>query len=341
MGAPQGARSDRVASRREALVILYACLLSFLSASLFVVGASLSRNRSARRRIQDELVRNRINAARTLEELDDATLLRDTSLSGFGPLNSLLNSLRLAGNIRRLLEQADLRLRVGSLVMLMAVLAGLGVLAGQAAHLGWPLSAAIGILLGSLPYTFVLVRRRQRISQFEAQFPEAVDLMSRAIRAGHAFSTGIKMVADEMPDPVGKEFRRVFEEQNLGLPLRGALLGLLDRVALLDLKLFVVAVLIQRQSGGNLSEILDKIAYTIRERFRILRQLKVHTAQARLTGIILTALPPVVGCIIYTLNYQYIKIIFEEGWGLRIIAASLLLQVVGFLWIRKIVNIEV
>lgn len=133
----------------------------------------------------------------------------------------------------------------------------------------------------------------------------------------------------------------MFEEQNLGMPLRTAMLGMLERIELVDLKLFVVAVLIQRQSGGNLSEILDKIALTIRERFRILRQLRVHTAQARLTGIILTALPPVVGVLIYILNYEYMRIIFIESWGLRILAASVLLQILGFFWIRKIVNIEV
>jgi tight adherence protein B len=322
-------------------MLLVACVLSFLSVSLLVYWGVAGRDRAARRRVERELLKRRETAARALDEIDDAALLRDESFSGFGPLDRLLNSMRLAANLRALLVQADLRMKVGTLVMLMGVLAAVGMVCGHAAHLGMMLSGVIGGVMGSAPYTYVLVCRKRRINRFETLFPDAVDLMSRAIRAGHAFSTGIKMVADEMPDPVGKEFRRVFEEQNLGLPLRNALMGLQQRVDLVDLKLFVVAVLIQRQSGGNLSEILDKIAYTIRERFRIWRQLKVHTAQAKLTGIILSALPPVVGSIIYGLNYEYIKIIFTEAWGLRILAGALLLQILGFLWIRKIVNIEV
>lgn len=322
-------------------MILAACLLSFLAASLLVVGLTLRKDRAARRRVEKELIDRALAGAKVDDLPETSTLLRDESLSGFGALDGFLNSMKLAASLRRLIVQADLNIRVGTLLMMMLVLATAGVVIGQISHLGWVLSLAIGALMGSGPYTWVLVCRKRRIARFEAQFPEAVDLMSRAIRAGHAFSTGIKMVADEMPDPVGKEFRRMFEEQNLGLPMRNSLTGLLERVDLVDLKLFVVAVLIQRQSGGNLSEILDKIAYTIRERFRILRQLKVHTAQARLTGIILTALPPVVGTIIYGLNYEYIKIIFTEAWGVRILVAAAILQLMGFLWIRKIVNIEV
>jgi tight adherence protein B len=322
-------------------MLLLACLLSFFCVSLLVYWAVAGRDRAARRRVETELLKRREAAARALDEIDDAKLLRDESLSGFGPLDRLLHSMKIAANLASLLRQADLRMKVGTLLLIMGVMAAVGLVCGHAAHLGIALSGLIGGLMGSTPYTYVLVCRKRRIARFEQQFPDAVDLMSRAIRAGHAFSTGIKMVADEMPDPVGKEFRRVFEEQNLGLPLRNALMGLQERVDLVDLKLFVVAVLIQRQSGGNLSEILDKIAYTIRERFRIWRQLKVHTAQAKLTGIILTALPPVVGSIIYALNYEYIKIIFTEAWGLRILAGALLLQILGFLWIRKIVNIEV
>jgi tight adherence protein B len=322
-------------------MLLAATLLTFLSVALFIFWVMAGRDRAARRRVEAELMRRRKDAARALDHIDDAALLRDDSLSGIGALDRLLNSLSLAANLRRLLVQADLKMKVGTLLMLMVILAAVGIVAAQAAHLGLMFTGVIGGLLGSVPYTYVLICRKRRIARFETQFPEAVDLMSRAIRAGHAFTTGIKMVADEMPDPVGKEFRRVFEEQNLGLPLRNALMGLQERVALVDLKLFVVAVLIQRQSGGNLSEILDKIAYTIRERFRIWRQLKVHTAQAKLTGIILTALPPVVGTIIIGLNYEYMKIIFEEPWGLRLLAGSVVLQICGFLWIRKIVNIEV
>jgi len=316
-------------------------VLVFLSISLFGLWMTLRGEQTARRRLEQDLIKARIARLKQVDELNDTALLRDETYSGFAPLDRLLNSMRLASNLRKLLVQADIRMRVGTLLLLMGVLAVLGFWAAGEANLGLFFSLVAGVLLGSVPYTYVAVMRKKRFARFEAQFPEAVDLMSRAIRAGHAFTTGIKMVGDEMPDPVGQEFRRMFEEQNLGMPLRNAMLGMLDRIELVDLKLFVVAVLIQRQSGGNLSEILDKIALTIRERFRILRQLKVHTAQARLTGIILTALPPVVGVLIYILNYEYMRIIFVESWGLRVLAASVLLQILGFLWIRKIVNIEV
>jgi len=322
-------------------MIIYATILSFVSVTLLVMWFGLRGNKAARARVERELLLKNVLRNQALDELDDATLLRDEKLSSFGPLNALLNGMKIAANLGKLLRQADLRMRVATLLLMMAVGGVLGFTVAYTIHAGIAMSLVVGAMLGSAPYTYVAVLRSRRIRAFEAQFPEAVDLMSRAIRAGHAFSSGIKMVADEMPDPVGKEFNRVFEEQNLGMPMRNALLGLLDRIELVDLKLFVVAVLIQRQSGGNLSEILDKIAYTIRERFRILRQLKVHTAQARMTGIILTALPPVVGAIIFVLNYEYMKIIFTETWGIRILTASLVMQIIGFLWIRKIVNIEV
>lgn len=322
-------------------MIGFAIILSFLSASLLVVWALAGRDNAARRRIERDLFRRHLAEMGHEDPSDGTALLRDEALSGVRALDRWLNSMRLASNLRKLLEQADIRMRVATLMLLMAVLGVVGFLAAWTMHAGPWISAIVAGLAATAPYTWVLVVRRRRFRHFEAQFPEAVDLMSRAIRAGHAFSTGIKMVGEEMPDPVGKEFRRIFEEQNLGLPMRTAMMGLLERIELVDLKLFVVAVLIQRQSGGNLSEILDKIAYTIRERFRILRQLKVHTAQARLTGIILTALPPVVGSLIMLLNWEYMRIIFVETWGLRILVASLVMQILGFIWIRKIVNIEV
>lgn len=315
-------------------MILAACGLSFLAASLLVMSLTVVKDPKARRRIEQELWKKNVAEIRH-------SLLRDDTMSRIGLLQRLLASLRLATNLHRLIEQADLRMRVGTLVMMTTALALLGVLIGHAAHLGMVLSLLIGLLAGSVPYSVVMVCRSRRFRRFESQFPDAVDLMSRAVRAGHAFSTAVKIVAEEAPDPVGKEFRRVFEEQNLGLPMRAALMNLADRVRIVDLKLFVVAVLVQTQSGGNLSEIFDKIAYTIRERFRIIRQLRVHTAQARMTGIILVALPPVVGFVIYSLNYEYMKIMFTDVWGVRILAGTLLMQVVGFLWIRKVVNIEV
>jgi len=271
----------------------------------------------------------------------ELSILKDSSLSGIGPLQRMLLRFRAGGKLKRLLEQADMKMKTGTLVLLIAVCSMVGFLLCLGFRLGILASMAAGVLGGFLPVLVVMRIRTRRFRRFEAQFPDAIDLLSRAIRAGHAFNTGIKMIADETPAPVGKEFQRVFEEQNFGLPLKAALLNLLERVKLLDLKLFVVAVLIQRQSGGNLAELLGKISQTIRERFRIFRQLKVHTAQAKLTGIILMCLPPVMGAITLSLNYEYMKIIFQDPWGMKLLIAAAVLQLVGLIWIRKIVNIEV
>lgn len=318
-----------------------AAALAFLAVTLLILWFGFRKENLARRRVQKELVEDTLRELREQEELNEQTLLRDESMSGFSSLNNILEKIKLATNLQRLINQADINMRVGTLVMLTLVIGFAGYMLGHISGIGWALSLALGLTLSVVPYTYVRIVRARRFKRFETLFPEAVDLMSRAIRAGHAFSTGIKMVADELADPVGKEFRRVFEEQNLGLPLRNALMSLLDRIELVDLKLFVVAVLVQRQSGGNLSEILDKIAHIIRERFRILRQLRVHTAQGRLTGIILTALPPVMGAVIYWLNYDYMRIIFEQDMGIYILTGAAALQLAGFIWIRKIVNIEV
>ncbi len=322
--------------------MLLAALLVFCSTSLMTLGAALFFMRR-RSRSMERLMMARTAAAivQTAPGDEALSIFRDQALSGIGPLQRLLVRFRVGGKLHRLLEQADVRMKPGTLVLGVAVFSLIGSLLGHTLRMGLAVTALAAFLAGSGPVLVVMRIRARRLRRFEAQFPDAIDLLSRAIRAGHAFNTGIKMIADEMPDPVGKEFQRVFEEQNYGLSMKTALMNLLDRINLLDLRLFVVAVLVQRQSGGNLAELLSKIAGTIRERFRILRQLKVHTAQAKLTGIILMCLPPVMGGLTLALNYEYMKIIFLEPWGIRMLIAAAVLQLIGLIWIRKIVNIEV
>jgi tight adherence protein B len=322
--------------------MLLTLLLVFCSTALLVLGLGMMMVRRQSRSV-DRLMSARIASMLAAEGAgeEELSILKDSTLSGIGPLQRLLLRFRAGGKLKRLLEQADLKMKTGTLVLIMALCAVAGFLACLGFRLGALLAIAVGVLCAFLPVLVVIRIRNQRLRRFEAQFPDAIDLLSRAIRAGHAFNTGVKMIADEMPAPVGQEFQRVFEEQNYGLPMKSALLNLLERVNLLDLKLFVVAVLIQRQSGGNLAELLSKIAHTIRERFRIFRQLKVHTAQAKLTGIILMCLPPVMGAITLALNYEYMKIIFQDPWGIRLLIAAVVMQVTGLFWIRKIVNIEV
>jgi tight adherence protein B len=202
-------------------------------------------------------------------------------------------------------------------------------------------ASVVGAMAAAAPFAYVRYRGTRRLRKFEEQFPEAIDLMGRALRAGHPFSAGMRMVADEIPDPVGTEVRRVFEEQRFGLGIGDALLSLADRVPLVDVRIFVTAVAVQREVGGNLAELLDKIAYTIRERFKIRRQIRVHTAQGRLTGYLLSALPILTGLIFLVVNPDYIKVLFRTSTGHVVVATVLALQVTGFFWIRKVIDIEI
>ncbi len=165
--------------------------------------------------------------------------------------------------------------------------------------------------------------------------------MSRAIRAGHAFSAGMKMVADEMRDPIGPEFRKAFDEQNFGLPLKESLNNLATRVPLLDVKFFATAVLIQRDTGGNLAEILDNLANVVRERFKIRRQVRVHTAHGRFTGYVLLALPAFLALALSFINPDHMNMLFRDQLGRMMIMAAIVMQAAGFVWIKQVVKIEV
>ena len=199
-------------------------------------------------------------------------------------------------------------------------------------------AAAAGLALPTL----VLVRKRSvRLKKFEEMFPEALDLLSRAIRAGHAFQTAMGMVADELKAPVGPEFKKTYDQQNFGLPLKDALHELMQRIAILDVRFFVTAVLIQRDTGGNLSEILDNLAHVVRERFKIRRQVRVHTAHGRFTGYVLLALPAALAVALSLINPELMALLFEEHMGRMMLVGAIVLQVFGFFWIRHVMNIEV
>ena len=203
--------------------------------------------------------------------------------------------------------------------------------------------AGIGatVLGAMLPNLYVRRRRTRRLNAFEELLPESIDLVGRALRAGHPLTAGLKMAADDGSEPVAGEFRRVFEEQRFGLPLQDSLLGMADRVNLVDVRILVTAILIQREVGGNLAEILDNLAAVVRARFTIRRQLRVYTAQGRMTGYLLAALPLILFSILYTLNPSYMSILFTDPVGKLLILVAVSMQLVGFLWIRKIINIEI
>ena len=204
-----------------------------------------------------------------------------------------------------------------------------------------PVGLVATVIGAVLPNLYVRHRRTKRLNAFEEMLPDAIDLVGRALRAGHPLSSGFKMAADDGPDPVAGEFRRVFEEQRFGMPLQDSLLGMADRINLVDVRILVTAILIQREVGGNLAEILDNLSTVVRARFTIRRQIKVYTAQGRMTGYLLSALPIILFLLLYTINAQYMSILFTDPVGKILVAVALTMQFVGFLWIRKIIKIEI
>src|SRR5687767_9888179 len=241
----------------------------------------------------------------------------------------------------RFLQQSGTAMTISAVILttlLFGALAAIGTF--MFTHLWW---AAMLAFVGGLAIQPMLLKRKRtaRIYKFEEHFPEALDLLSRAVRAGHAFSAGMKMVADELEDPVGPEFRKAFDEQNYGLPLKESLNALADRIPLLDVKFFATAVLIQRETGGNLAEILDNLANVVRERFKIRRQVRVHTAHGRFTGYVLMALPAFLAIALSFINPGHMALLFEERVGQMMIVATIVMQTIGFIWIKQIVKIEV
>jgi tight adherence protein B len=261
-----------------------------------------------------------------------------------GPLPAIdrLMSRSQAGTwLSKLIDQSGIRTTPSAIMVIALVLAiATGLIVSLFMSHPWvPLLAAL--LAGSCPFLFLINRRSSRLRTFEERFPEALDLLSRALRAGHAFQTAMGMVADEMAEPVGPEFKKTFDQQNFGLPLRDSLLQLSERVPLLDVRFFATAVLIQRDTGGNLSEILDNLAHVVRERFKIRRQVRVHTAHGRFTAFVLLALPAGLGIILSTLNPDHMDPLFKEKVGQTMLIAAIVMQGIGFIWIRKVIKIEV
>jgi tight adherence protein B len=199
----------------------------------------------------------------------------------------------------------------------------------------------VGLVVVGLPFAYVAWLRQKRLRKFEEHFPEALDLLGRAVRAGHAFTTGLEMIAKESSEPIAGEFRTTFEEQNFGLPLRDAVLNMTERIPLIDVRFFVTALLIQKETGGNLAEILDGLARVIRDRFRIYREVRVRTAQGRLTAGILIALPIFMVIALGILNPNYMKILFEDPSGPMILIVAAVMQLIGSMLLWKIIHIEV
>jgi tight adherence protein B len=280
-----------------------------------------------------------VKKAEALEIRDG--LIRDEQLSGIPVLHRLL--LRWSGveRFKQYLAQAGVRTKPGKLLLLCGVL-GFGSYFVDYTLLGKPLYALpLGILVAFLPLIWVVMKRRSRMKNFEKFFPDAIDLLGRAVRAGHAFTSGMEMIAKELPEPVSGEFRTTFEEHNFGIPLREALVHLAERVPLVDVRFFIAGLLVQKETGGNLAELLDNLSRVIRERFKIQGEVKVRTAQGRLTAALLISLPPGLLLVLSYMNPAYIQVLFTDAWGTYLLVGGGTLQLIGALIIWRIVNIEV
>jgi len=270
-----------------------------------------------------------------------ADLLKQDALSDVEWLNDLMLRVRFFGALQRLLQQADSQRTVGTLFSGSVLLAAS---AGWLASIWTPTPALAlipALVAGLIPYACLYYLRSRRFRRFEELLPDTIDLMTRALRAGHTITSAIEMVSQEVPEPVASEFRQVFEEQNFGLPIREAMLNLARRVPLPDVSFLVTAILVQKETGGNLAEILEKTTFVIRERFRLRGQLRIYTAQGRLTAWILVALPFFLFGVMTFLNPEYELVLIHDPGGQKLIYIGLIMMVIGVLVIRKVVDIKV
>jgi tight adherence protein B len=230
---------------------------------------------------------------------------------------------------------------VSEMLLYSTVLGGAGALLPYVFAQPWTFSLLLGGGLAALPWFWLGHKRKKRIELFERQIPEALDLMARALRAGHAFPTAVKMVGDEMPDPLAREFRVMYDQTNFGVPQNEALLRLADRVPVEDLRYFTIAVMIQRESGGNLAELLDNIAGIVRARLKLLGEVRTLSAEGRMSAWVLGSLPFCVAAVINIVNPQFMAVLWTDPMGLRMVGAALLLMAVGVLWMSRIIKIRV
>lgn len=292
-----------------------------------------------------EVVRRRMEAVRKAERRGEVSLglklARDEMLSDVPVFHRLLMQWSWSRRLQNLLSQAGMKTKPGRIILVSGLLALTTSLVTRFFFPRLLVGLIAALAAGLTPIGLVVWKRRTRLRKFEENFPQALDLLGRAVRAGHAFTTGLEMIAKESSEPLAGEFRATFEEQNFGLPLRDALLNMADRVPLIDVRFFVTSLLIQKETGGNLAEILDGLAKVIRDRFRIYRDVRVRTAQGRLTAGILIALPPFMMAVLGFLNPHYIGILFTDRVGPELLAVAATLQFIGSAIIWKIIHFEV
>lgn len=311
------------------LVVFVGAFGLVLGTYVFISRKRLARQATARRRIKEAQVLG-----------TGLTLLRDESASSIPVLNQWLQKSTHTVSLQHQIRQAGLNVRPATIILAAITLALVGLLAGNIQH-GMLVGLAYGALGLFAPYMYLRFKRQRRIENFEAQLPEAMDMLINAMQAGYSFQAAMELVGHEMTEPLGTEFTQFYEEQRLGIEVRAALLSMQDRVQSLDLKMFITAVLIQRETGGNLTEVLSNISRVVRERFRIQGELRTLTAQVRLSSKMLALLPIIVVGGVMLTNPKFIEPLFQEQAGHVILVIAGVSQVVGFLLMRKIANIEI
>jgi tight adherence protein B len=320
------------------LILVLVFVGVFLVVAL-VVSASMGGDRQAKQVIA---TLDSALATESVEARNEILNLRKSDkLSTIPWLNHRLLKLQIGPLLRGLLAQADLKWTVGGMLSmcLLCFVVPAYVLYWRTGSV--PLALLVGAFLGFMPIAIAMFKRSKRFGKFEKGLPEALDMMVSALRAGHSLIAAMGLVARESPDPIGTEFRICFEEQNYGLEMKTAIDNLLNRIPMQDLRIVATAIMIQKETGGNLAEVLDKTSWVIRERFRLKRQVATHTAQGRMTGIVLTLLPIILGIALYFVNPTLMSILWTRPIGIKLLWVASIMIVIGGLIIRHIVNMEV
>jgi len=315
--------------------VFLACLFATYAMYLLATRSSEVKRERLRKRLEEAILFS--------GNTDDADirLAREELLSEIPWLNRAMLNLHLAANIKRMIDQADLQITVVRLVLFSLTAGVMAFLAASMVSVSYLLPMMFGLVAAALPFLHVSMKRKKRLHRFLQLLPDALDLMGRSLSAGHAFTEALHMVGSEMPEPIATEFRKTYEEQNLGLSLKLALENLTQRIPLLDLRMCVTAILIQRETGGNLAELLEKVAHTIRERFRIMEDLKTLTLSSRWSAWLLCALPIFLAVYVSAMNPDYMQVLWTDPRGHKFIFVAAIMQVTGMLMVRKIMNIKI
>ena len=316
-------------------VVFLTCL--FITYALYLLS---SRKSDARRARLDERLAEAIRSSAVSSDID-VQLARQELLSEIPWLHRTLLKIEITSRIKRMIDQADSQITVMKLVLFSLMAGVMAFLAVSMISTSYLLMIVIALIATVLPFAHIAMKRKKRMNKFLQLLPDALDLMSRGLSAGHAFTEALHMVSTEMPEPIATEFRKTYDEQNLGLSLKLALENLAQRMPLLDLRMCITAILIQRETGGNLSELLEKVAHTIRERFRIMEDLKTLTLSSRWSAWLLCALPIFLAVYVSIMNPDYMNVLWRDPRGHKLIAVASIMQILGMLMVKKIMTIRI